>query len=77
MPYCIETDNNLTVINNPLYRFHRICSNVGIALDQKLYYVEKLENLPTFDMQIDDCFDYNNILKYYMVCMIFAMVDSV
>jgi hypothetical protein len=76
-PYLTMGDNNLAVIGNPFYQFHLICSEDGVPDKNGFYYVEELNNILSFDNQNDDYFNYDAILKYYIVCMLFAMVDSV
>ena len=76
-PYLTIGTNNLTIIGNPLYQFHLICNSTGDPSGNNLYYVEKLDNLLEFDSNSDDYFEYDTMLRYYVVCMLFAMVDSV
>ena len=76
-PYLSQA-NNLSIIGNPLYQFHLICNNAGEPSSSGFYYVEKLQNNPTdFDAAADDYFEYESLLRYYVICMLFAMVDSV
>lgn len=76
-PYLSQA-NNLSIIGNPLYQFHLICNNAGEPSSSGFYYVEKLQNNPTdFDSTADDYFEYESLLRYYIICMLFAMVDSV
>ena len=76
-PYLTKGSNDLTVIGNPFYQFHVICNSDGAIRTPNLFYVEMLTNITSFDGNNDDYFNYDNTLRYYMVCMLFAMVDSV
>lgn len=76
-PYLTVGTNNLTIIGNPLYQFHLICNSTGDPFGNTLYYVEKLDSLLEFDPNSDDYFEYDTMLRYYIICMLFAMVDSV
>ena len=76
------TGLKIGVVGNPKLQFHLLTnSNGGTQKDvngDTWYYVEELTNPPkAWSRDIDDKFDYPNALKYYMVCMAFAMVDSV
>ena len=76
-PYLMIGDNGLTVIGNPLYQFHVVCNANGVSSkDPQLFYIEQI-SAPTPFNQSDDYFNYDNVLRYYMICMLFAMVDSV
>lgn len=77
-PYLTKGADNVSVINNPLYQFHLVCDQNGNSNSNTYYYVEKLD--PAYLTQFgetDDYFDYDALLRYYIVCMLFAMVDSV
>lgn len=76
-PYILKY-NNISIINNPFYQFHVVYRNNQVYTDAsggKYFYLEILDSLPT-DSNPDD-FDYDTLLRYYIICMAFAMVDSV
>lgn len=76
-PYLMVGDNDLSVIGNPLYQFHAVCDANGIiSKDPQLFYVEQTDSPLPYN-QSDDYFNYDNTLRYYIICMLFAMVDSV
>ena len=70
----------ISIVGNPLYQFHQVVDSNGNRIrygNDYYYYVEELNPLMEWDHEHDDKFHYVNVLKYYMVCMAFAMVDSV
>jgi hypothetical protein len=79
--YRVSPDQRrLSVVGNPLYQFHQIVDSSGNRVkfnNDYYYYLETLAPLETWTNERDDMFHYVNVLKYYMVCMAFAMVDSV
>lgn len=76
-PYLTLGANELSIIGNPMYQFHLICTSTGDASASGYYYIEELGSPANFDTSSDDYFEYDTLLRYYIVCMLFAMVDSV
>lgn len=77
-PYTLK-HKNLTVINNPFYQFHVVYKNNTIYKDtnnKKYYYLREDQSL-TVSNEAADIFDYDTLLRYYIICMSFALVDSV
>ncbi len=79
-PYKHYDENKIVFINNPLFQFHLICDNLGEPINnnnQNYYYVEELEDLQYNPDQENCSINVESVVKYYIVCMAFAMVDSV
>lgn len=84
MPYRSYTTTTqglkISQINNPMYQFHLVCNSLGQPLINnkvQYYYMEKLNQL-NYDSENPPAYiDIESAVKYYVVCMAFAMVDSV
>lgn len=84
MPYrSYETTTQglkISRINNPMYQFHLVCNSLGQPIVNnkvQYYYIEKLNQL-NYDSENPPAYiDIESAVKYYVVCMAFAMVDSV
>ena len=79
--YRVSPDQRrISVVGNPLYQFHQVVDTNGNRVkfsNDYYYYLETIAPPETWTNESDDMFHYVNVLKYYMVCMAFAMVDSV
>lgn len=82
-PYKHYDENNIVFINNPLVQFHLICDGNGNVIEEdgiRYYYVQNISDSILNFETIEDLpavVDVESIVKYYVVCMAFAMVDSV
>ena len=79
--YSEYNSTKITKITNPLQQFHILCDNQGKIINDTnngIYlYVEELRGL-SYDLEENhNTFNIENVIKYYVTCMAFGMVDSV
>lgn len=76
-----EIKNNISVIGNPNYQFTPIYDNEGRLIttpdnSSGFMAIREVSNSFNFDTE-DSKFDLHTTIQYYIICMAFAMVDSV